>query len=393
MTKDNVVPIDKKAEPTTALAAPAVSGPPSPNEWNAIAQVANAIHDTDFVPRSLRGKPGAVLACILTGRELGIGPMQALQQIGMIDGKPNLSAELQRALVQRAGHEIAVDPSSNDRMARVTGRRRDTGQRDEVAWTVEDAERAGLCKVGPDGKVTARSENGAPMPWEKYTRQLLVARATSELTGRLFADVLAGVSYTPDELTDGHEVAVEDIVPHASGTGAVATGTASGTVSLNTGEAGTQNEPPDPLKTLWTLFRNRWPEDAEAKLRSAIAPKASTKELDEAEVATLIENVQRSDWEPIVQTVWARLQAAKDAPWEPSAKDAEQSDNPVEARAFLLGVAANLAEELSLTDEGLAEVAGYKSPLPDLSLKSLRTAVERLEVAALEASSDGEPTA
>jgi hypothetical protein len=39
----------------------------APLTWQALVRIA----DTDFVPRSLRGNPNAVLACIFTGREVG----------------------------------------------------------------------------------------------------------------------------------------------------------------------------------------------------------------------------------------------------------------------------------------------------------------------------------
>ena len=37
--------------------------------------LAQAVADTDFVPRSMRGNPGAIAACFLYGDELGIGPL------------------------------------------------------------------------------------------------------------------------------------------------------------------------------------------------------------------------------------------------------------------------------------------------------------------------------
>ena len=51
-------------------------------------RLAARIHNTSFVPKALRGDPNSVLACILTGDELGLGPMQSLRMVNVIDGPP-----------------------------------------------------------------------------------------------------------------------------------------------------------------------------------------------------------------------------------------------------------------------------------------------------------------
>ena len=59
-------------EERETLPAPA-SVLPSSREWEATMAVAREIAGTQFVPESYRGKPDAVVAAILTGREMGIG--------------------------------------------------------------------------------------------------------------------------------------------------------------------------------------------------------------------------------------------------------------------------------------------------------------------------------
>lgn len=153
-----------------------------PAEWIAALRLSSRICDTPFVPKPLRGDPHAVLACILTGRELGLGPMQSLQMVNVIEGRPAASAQLMRALVNRAGHRVDVVEAKQDSVT-MSGTRRDTGARATVTWTLDDAHRAGLDK------------NPA---WSKYPRSMLLARATSELCRMLFADVIGGL-YTPEE--------------------------------------------------------------------------------------------------------------------------------------------------------------------------------------------------
>lgn len=166
---------------------------PMSNAQNSLDLVAPAfdlaekIAKTDFVPSPMRGKPEAVLAAILTGHELGIGPMQSLAKIHVIEGRPAMAAELMRALVLAAGHDIWVVESNSTRCT-VGGKRTNSERESTFTWTLDDARKAGL-----DGRQN----------WRKYPRAMLLARATSEVVRAVFPDVVAGVSYSVEELTDG----------------------------------------------------------------------------------------------------------------------------------------------------------------------------------------------
>src|SRR4029077_6399827 len=107
------------------------------------ALLAKTIAHTDFVKASLRGKPAAVAAAILTGHELGIGPMMALSRLNVIDGQVVLDAQGMRALVQSKGHEIFFTESTSTRCTAV-GIRKGSSRETSVTWTLEDARRAKL---------------------------------------------------------------------------------------------------------------------------------------------------------------------------------------------------------------------------------------------------------
>lgn len=174
----------------------------APDAWT----LAQRIAATDFVPTAFRGKPEAVLAAMLTGHELGISPLQSLAKINVIEGKPSIAAELMRALVLRAGHDLWVEESSGTKCT-VVGRRKGSDHQSRVTWTLDDAKRAGL-----EGRQN----------WRKYPRAMLLARASSELVRQAFPEYLAGVSYSVEELTDGDMVNQEDLeapeLPVANGT-------------------------------------------------------------------------------------------------------------------------------------------------------------------------------
>jgi hypothetical protein len=123
----------------------------------AVGDLAGKISTTNFVPKGLRGKPAEIAACILTGREVGIGPMESLSKIHVIDGRPAMSSELMRSLVMRDGHEITYAVLTEDKVT-AKGRRAGSQEWTEVTWTMKDAQRIGVA-----GRDT----------WKKYPRQML----------------------------------------------------------------------------------------------------------------------------------------------------------------------------------------------------------------------------
>lgn len=154
-------------------------------DYESLWKLSQRVSNTPFVPSALRGKNEAVLACVLYGAELGLGPMQSLNSIHVIEGRTAMSPELMRAMVARHGHRIDVLENSNT-ACEVEGTRADTGSTAKVRWTMEDAKMAGL----------AGKNN-----WKTYPRAMLLARATSELCRIVFPDVIAGLSYTPEEIS------------------------------------------------------------------------------------------------------------------------------------------------------------------------------------------------
>jgi hypothetical protein len=125
--------------------------------------------------------------------------MQALDSFSVIEGKVGLSAEAMRALIMDNGHQFILNDLS-DEQGNVTSIRVECHRKDwpadkwaTYAFSMVDARIAGLL---------APSRSGKPTAWQKYPRAMLDARATSGAARRYFADVLAGMSYTPEEIRD-----------------------------------------------------------------------------------------------------------------------------------------------------------------------------------------------
>ena len=177
-SNSSVVPI--RADVANYVSARAIGGIPHLSEY---LELASQIARTALVPEALRGRPEEVLAVMMAGNELGIGPMQALQSINIIKGRPALSAELMRALVLGAGHQFIVEATDSSAVAAVC--RVGWPEWKNVTFNLEDAKRAGLLN-NPS--------------WTKYPRAMLSARVTSEACRLYFPDVIAGMSYTPEEI-------------------------------------------------------------------------------------------------------------------------------------------------------------------------------------------------
>lgn len=133
----------------------------------------------ESLPRPLRGKPSDVLAIVLYGQELGLAPMQAIQAIYIVEGRPQLAAQTWIALARRAGHKVRVSDVVPGQKVTVTVTRHDDPDYPHpFTATIEQAVQAGKVQI-VDGKVRARSKEGKVLPWEAYTDQLLLARAAS----------------------------------------------------------------------------------------------------------------------------------------------------------------------------------------------------------------------
>lgn len=167
------------------------------NEWSILAQIANTVYDTEFVPPGLRGKKAATLACLLYGREQGLGPMTALGEVSVIDGRPAMSAALMSAKIREAGHRLRVDLLHDGGGAVVGARARlwraDEPGEDPHEFTFDetDAKAAGLA-----GKSN----------WTKWRKAMYLARAVSGIARLAAPDVFIGTAYTAEELAPDVDV-------------------------------------------------------------------------------------------------------------------------------------------------------------------------------------------
>lgn len=150
---------------------------------------------TEFVPDAFRNKPESVAAAMLKGAELGIDPLDALQNIYVVKGKVGFSAEFMRRRIIEAGHEIVIKESTDTRCV-IRGRRKESDEWQQVTFTAENAKAASI-------------------DIKSYPQDKLVARASSRLFRRVFPDVMSGTAIIEDVIEVGDQGAIVEAEPEA----------------------------------------------------------------------------------------------------------------------------------------------------------------------------------
>ena len=152
---------------------------------------ATLVAASDFSPKDFRGKPESCLLAIQHGSEVGLSPMQSLQSIAVINGRPTIWGDAALALVQSSPVcEYVVEHLEGDGdslTAVCEAKRRGYPQSTVVRFSLADAKRAGLA--------------GKAGPWTQYPARMLQLRARGFALRNAFADALRGL-ITAEEAQD-----------------------------------------------------------------------------------------------------------------------------------------------------------------------------------------------
>lgn len=163
--------------------------------------------DSSMVPRAYQGKPQDIMVCVQWGYELGLAPMQALQNIAVINGKPSVYGDAMAALVQASPVCEGIDETfegveGTGEFAAVCIARRKGRQPVTIKFSVNDAKRAGLWnKQGP---------------WTQYPKRMLQMRARGFALRDAFPDVLKGLisaEEAADYPDDAKPRPIKDVTP------------------------------------------------------------------------------------------------------------------------------------------------------------------------------------
>ncbi|MEG1465008.1 MAG: hypothetical protein RSA68_03765 [Hafnia sp.] len=156
----------------------------APQTFDQAMQFANAIAASQFAPTSYRGKPNDVLIAMQMGAELGFQPMQSVQGIAVINGRPSVWGDALRALIlsapDLAEFEESYDEATQTAHCKIS-RRLQTGgiATFNSSFSVTDAQTAGLW-----------GKNG---PWKQYPKRMQQWRALGFCARDSYADRLKGI--------------------------------------------------------------------------------------------------------------------------------------------------------------------------------------------------------
>ena len=170
------------------------------------------IAETTLVPKDFQGNWPNVFLAIQTGAELGLPPMQSLQSIAVINGRPSLWGDAMLGLVRASGLLVWIketNPSGAEAVCEVLRK----GEDKPVVRTfsLTDALQAGLIdEKGNSGR--ARDGSG---PWKDYPKRMLMWRARSWALRDTFGDVLRGISSAEElrDIPDGDTIEGEIMSP------------------------------------------------------------------------------------------------------------------------------------------------------------------------------------
>ena len=144
--------------------------------------LANELVRTGFLPREVNTAAKAV-AIILTGRELGIGPMQSLRSVSIINGKPVLAADLQLGLFHRSGGKSRFVELTPERAKLELSAPWLSAPHVET-FSMEDAKRANLTRN---------------QVWTQYPKAMLRSRVITAALKSAGFEPCAGM-YDPEEM-------------------------------------------------------------------------------------------------------------------------------------------------------------------------------------------------
>lgn len=182
--------------PEVAL-APVQPQHPAVNAYSVseLVRIAQLIAKAVTLPKPLQDKPEDILAVMLAGRELGIGPMQSTRQIEIIQGQTALRSELKLALARRAHHDIRPVRRGPGYVAVQCV----TCESHEVEWAY-DRDVAARNEAGPSVVIASEVPGLVDKTnWRTWGFAMLWARAVGQLCREHCPEAVGGM-YSAEEL-------------------------------------------------------------------------------------------------------------------------------------------------------------------------------------------------
>lgn len=156
-----------------------------PKNLSEALQYADLIAKSDFVPKDYAGKPGNVLVAMQYGMELGIAPMQALQNIYLVNGRPAIFGDLGLALIKGRHDFEGINETFDSEKATCIIRRRGH----------EIVERTFTMAMAVKAKLTEKNNS----LYKQYPERMLQMRARWLAMRDQYPDVFKGIAGVEDQ--------------------------------------------------------------------------------------------------------------------------------------------------------------------------------------------------
>jgi hypothetical protein len=174
----------------------------NPQTLDEAIRVAEIMAKSSLVPKDFQGSSGNILIAMQWGMELGLAPLQAMQSIAVINGRPSLWGDAVIAIARSAAsceYITETVEGEGERMV-ATCRAKRRNQPEEVrTFSVADAQQAGLWgKVGP---------------WKTNPKRMLQMRARSFALRDVFADSLRGMAVAEEQQDIAEMNRERDVTP------------------------------------------------------------------------------------------------------------------------------------------------------------------------------------
>jgi len=202
--------------------APAAKFDMSPTNFTEMMQMADRFADSNMVPKDFIGKPGNVLVAIQWGMEIGLKPLQAMQNIAVINGRPCLWGDAVIALARSsAACEYIIETQTATEATCKVKRR---GEAEQVrTFSMTDAKLAGL--------------SGKQGPWTQYPKRMMQMRARAFAIRDVFPDVLKGLAFAEEVMDLPRDMGLVQQVAPASNNGLLEQAEAAASMGVATYQA------------------------------------------------------------------------------------------------------------------------------------------------------------
>jgi hypothetical protein len=180
------------------------NGALTPGNFEGLWRLSEIMAASGMMPKNIE-RPETVFVAVQMGLEVGLSPMQAVQNIAVVNGRPTIWGDAMLGLVRGSGLLTSISETTSGEGDSVTAtctvtRCNDPGET-VGKFSVADAKRAGLW--------------GKTGPWTQYPRRMLQMRARGYALRDKFPDVLKGL-HAREEVEPEHYMGQVEVLSSAA---------------------------------------------------------------------------------------------------------------------------------------------------------------------------------